>query len=112
MNVRHSLAVLVLGALLAGCATTESPKPAMQTPQKFETTLRRKAKLNYLLYLPADYSAKSQKTWPLMLFLHGAGERGTNLSKVTAHGPPKILQKKSDFPFVVVSPQCPTGERW
>ena len=112
MNIRHLLVVLALGVLLAGCASTESAKPAMQTPQKFQTTVTRKIELNYLLYLPADYSAKSQKRWPLMLFLHGAGERGTNLTKVAVHGPPKILKDKKDFPFIVVSPQCPTGERW
>jgi predicted peptidase len=69
-------------------------------------------KLNYLLFLPADYSDKSRKKWPLMLFLHGAGERGTNLAKLTVHGPPKFLPNKPGFPFIVVSPQCPIGERW
>jgi predicted peptidase len=106
--------ISLLGTVLvAGCASTQPGlQPAMQTPQKFETTLTRKVKLNYLLFLPADYSVKSRKQWPLMLFLHGAGERGTNLTKVTVHGPPKFLPNKPGFPFIVVSPQCPTGERW
>ena len=47
-----------------------------------------------------------------MLFLHGAGERGANLSLVTRHGPPKIVKDKPDFPFILVSPQCSAGERW
>jgi len=65
------------------------------------------------LYLPSDYSDAAKKRWPLMLFLHGAGERGTNLTKVAAHGPPKLVAEgKKDFPFIIVSPQCPTGERW
>ena len=50
-----------------------------------------------------------QKKWPLMLFLHGSGERGTDLNKVKKHGPPKIVEQKPDFPFIVVSPQCPDG---
>ncbi len=45
-----------------------------------------------------------------MLFLHGAGERGSNVWKVAVHGPPKVV--KGDFPFILVSPQCPSGEIW
>jgi predicted peptidase len=47
-----------------------------------------------------------------MLFLHGAGERGDKLEAVKAHGPPKIVESKPDFPFILVSPQCPTNQRW
>lgn len=65
----------------------------------------------YLLYLPEGYGQKEKK-WPMILFLHGAGERGDDLSLVEIHGPPKIVQSKKDFPFVVVSPQCPNGGWW
>ena len=45
---------------------------------------------------------------PLLLFLHGLGECGTgNLELVKTHGPPKLVEHRPDFPFVVVSPQCP-----
>jgi predicted peptidase len=47
-----------------------------------------------------------------MLFLHGAGERGTDLQKVKVHGPPKIVESRPEFPFILVSPQCPDDERW
>ncbi|MGE3818765.1 MAG: prolyl oligopeptidase family serine peptidase [Isosphaeraceae bacterium] len=70
-----------------------------------------KVKLNYLLFLPEGYEADKEKRWPLMLFLHGAGESGDALEKVKAHGPPKLLEKKTDFPFIVVSPQSP-GRGW
>jgi predicted peptidase len=46
-----------------------------------------------------------------MLFLHGAGESGTNLAKVKIHGPPKIVESKPDFPFILMSPQSP-GRGW
>src|SRR5436190_7936969 len=81
--------VLIAAAALAwtGCATEQpAPTAPMQTPQTFEKTVTKKVRANYLLYLPRDYSAASKKSWPLMLFLHGAGERGTNLAKVTVHG--------------------------
>jgi dienelactone hydrolase len=66
----------------------------------------------YLLFLPQDYAKDSQKRWPMILFLHGSGERGIVLDSVKKHGPPKIVEQKKDFPFIVVSPQCPPGESW
>ncbi|PJA95772.1 MAG: phospholipase [Ignavibacteriales bacterium CG_4_9_14_3_um_filter_34_10] len=66
--------------------------------------------MNYLLYLPKDYEQKDKV--PLLLFLHGAGERGDNLELVKVHGPAKLVEKGKDFPFVVVSPQCPKDKRW
>ena len=47
-----------------------------------------------------------------MLFLHGAGERGSNIWKVATHGPPKHVKEHPDFPFILVSPQCPDGGHW
>jgi predicted peptidase len=72
----------------------------------------RSVSVNYLLFLPKGYEAKAGKKWPLMLFLHGAGERGTNVWKVATHGPPKKVAQDLDFPFIVVSPQCPEGQVW
>ena len=66
--------------------------------------------LNYLLYLPPGYD--KQDKWPLVLFLHGAGERGDNLDRVKLHGPPKLIDKGKEFPFIIVSPQCPNGHWW
>jgi predicted peptidase len=85
---------------------------AVQQTKTFQKTITRTVQCNYLLFLPKDYEAKSEKRWPLMLFLHGAGERGTNLWKVAVHGPPKIVKDKPEFPFILVSPQCPNGEHW
>jgi len=67
--------------------------------------------IDYLLSLPDGYDQKEQQ-WPLMLFLHGAGERGDDLTKVKVHGPPKLVEQGKSLPFIVVSPQCPTGSRW
>ncbi len=60
----------------------------------------------YLLYLPPGYDADPSAAWPLMVFLHGAGERGTDIGMVAAHGPPLLIDQGHDFPCVVVSPQC------
>ena len=65
----------------------------------------------YLIYLPEGYDPEGEKNWPLMFFLHGAGERGDDIEKVKVHGPPKLAEEKK-FPFIVVSPQCPQNEWW
>ena len=59
-----------------------------------------------------EYAADPTRKWPLVLFLHGAGERGTNLALVTKHGPPKLVAAGREFPFILVSPQCPEGQIW
>ncbi len=69
-----------------------------------------KSKLNYLVYIPQSYN--TSKKWPLILSLHGSGERGDNIDDVKKWGIHKILRENEDFPFVVVSPQCPIGEIW
>ena len=84
----------------------------IQKPQKFERTITKNLKADYLLFLPKSYDAGGTNCWPLILFLHGAGERGTNLQTITVHGPPKMVKKNPDFPFIVVSPQCPHNEWW
>lgn len=61
---------------------------------------------HYLLYLPRRYDAEPPQRWPLILFLHGGGERGHNLDIVKTQGLARVLEKQVDFPFIVVSPQC------
>jgi predicted peptidase len=66
--------------------------------------------LKYWLYLPERYDA--QEKWPLVVFLHGAGERGDDLELVKTHGPPKEIIGGKSFPFVMVAPQCPRTSWW
>jgi predicted peptidase len=87
-----------------------SPVQTGQHPGHFEKQIT--IELNYLLYLPDDYAKDPDKKWPLIFFLHGSGERGTNLNMVKRYGPPKIVEAHKDFPFVVVSPQCPPDTGW
>ena len=83
---------------------------AGQTAQKFFLERRQVLAADYLLSLPENYGADTSKRWPLILFLHGAGERGTNIWLVAKHGPPKIELAKKEF--IIVSPQCPPGKIW
>jgi len=100
---------IVFSMFAASIVAQDMPKN--QTAKTFKSEAVKKFELNYLLFLPEGYKDKGQK-WPLMLFLHGSGERGTNLSRVAVHGPPKVVKERPDFPFIVVSPQCPNGQTW
>jgi len=90
----------------------ERPANAGQSEQMFQKEITKKVSLGYLLYLPKGYGEKKDQKWPLILFLHGAGERGSDLSLVKKHGPPKLIDQGKEFPFIVVSPQCPTTSWW
>ena len=68
-------------------------------------------KLSYKVYLPENYNDAST-TFPLVLFLHGVGERGDDLDLVETHGLPKIIKSGERFPFITVAPQCPNQEWW
>ena len=68
--------------------------------------------LNYLLFMPRDTTAVENGKYPLIVTLHGIGERGSDLWKVKNEGLPKILDGKNDFKFIVVSPQCPSTTEW
>jgi len=92
----------------AFAADEPKPEPGKQVPQRLDRVVR--VTLRYLLYLPPEYAQKD--SWPLMLFLHGAGERGDNLERVKVHGPPKLIAAGKQFPFIVVSPQCPANRWW
>jgi len=77
-----------------------------------EAQIVRSAHLRYLLHLPASHVADPGTKWPLILFLHGAGERGEDLDLVRKHGIPRIVEAQGDFPFIIVSPQCPEHSTW
>ena len=83
-----------------------------QQPLTFEKQIIKTLRLSYLLFLPRGYNDAPAKEWPLILFLHGADERGDDLEVVKKHGIPRIAESQPDFPFVAVSPQCPEGSWW
>ncbi|MCX6327008.1 MAG: prolyl oligopeptidase family serine peptidase [Bacteroidia bacterium] len=79
---------------------------SQQTPQKFVK------EVNYLLSLPDGYNNDTITKWPVILFLHGKGERGNDLEKVKTHGPPKLINAGEKMPFIVISPQVPDNQWW
>ena len=71
--------------------------------RQIEKTLR----LNYLTYLPSQMNEQADQNWPLVIFLHGAGERGTDLERVKIHGLAKMAAAGEKF-LILAAPQCPS----
>jgi predicted peptidase len=103
------LPLLLLG--LSACSGFKQPTAMTpgQTPHKFSLERKQVLAADYLLSLPDGYGTDPAKRWPLILFLHGAGERGTNVWLVAKHGPFKAAAAKN---FILLSPLCPAGKIW
>jgi acetyl esterase/lipase len=99
------------------CAAAVSHKSAKGPPQE-TGFLNRKIQVNgatyrYQVYLPEDWRRDDRKQWPIILFLHGRGERGAEGMWQTQIGLPAELRDHPErWPFVVVMPQCPQGRYW
>ncbi len=66
---------------------------------------------NYVQYLPKDFD--DTKKYPLVFFLHGAGERGDDLDIAMRHGYMKYVREEGrEYPFIFVAPQCPFEKYW
>lgn len=111
--MRHAALTVLLSCLLFNVVLVhaEEPEPGRQVEQTFQSAGDPAMKLGYLLYLPENYGKANERS-PLLLFLHGSGERGSDLSLVKVHGPPKLIAQGQHLPFVVVSPQCPDKQGW
>ncbi len=100
-----SLAAAILAALTVpstALAEGQHPRAALATDG-----------YAFLLHLPPGAAAKKPTSLlPLMIFLHGSGERGNDLAQVKIHGPPKIADRDPRFPFLLVSPQLPAEQDW
>ena len=121
MMKKHVFAgLLVAGAVVAVFAVAvvpqsqKKPKQGIKTGSSshiFEMKVTKTLKGKYLLFLPEIYG-KDNQPLPLILFLHGSGERGNNLAKVKKFGPHRTAEEQKGFPFIVLSPQCPSGRWW
>ncbi|MES2674932.1 MAG: prolyl oligopeptidase family serine peptidase [Pseudomonadota bacterium] len=115
MTIKSLLAATVFGYLLAACQSSTILKN-----QKIagEQLLRNdyvssidELRHQYFVYLPRGYHDQPAKKWPVMLFLHGNGERGNGrdeLDYVLTHGPLyEAWVQKKNLPFIIISPQLP-----
>ncbi len=81
-----------------------------RSAHSFEARVELDVSSRYLLYLPEGHAHRDD--WPLVVFLHGSGERGDDLDLVREHGLPRLLDEGLSFPAVVLAPQCPAGQHW
>jgi poly(3-hydroxybutyrate) depolymerase len=89
------------------CASVNSMEPS-----SFTAEVPVAVGYRFLLALPEGYEADAGKQWPLVVFLHGAGERGDDLEAVKKHGPLKELTEGRKIPAIIAAPQCPEGSVW
>ena len=96
----------------AGAHTTHTE------PQQETGFLNRKIELHgvtyrFQVYLPEDWRRDDHKQWPIILFLHGRGERGSEGMWQTQIGlPQEVRDHPERWPFVIVMPQCPLPGYW
>ncbi len=112
MKSTHLIPLLIVFALSSqALAADEKPSAGNQVEQKLST--KAAGDVPYLLYLPKSYGEDGGgKKFPVMMFLHGRGESRGPLSIVKKWGPPRMVERGDDLPYIVVSPQCPASSRW
>jgi predicted peptidase len=106
--------ILALTALATVAATkpVPAPLPALEGVQTAQPAPE--GGYSYQLFLPRGYGADTTQRWPLVIFLHGSGERGTDIELVKKNGPPKVIGAHPGSPFILVSPQLEDvpNNRW
>lgn len=118
MQRRHllSLPLLPLASGLTACTPLSlpmpSPLPTGFSAQSSTVQVAFSASTRYWLVMPQAAAAHPQQRWPLLMFLHGSGERGTDLNLVRVHGPWAWLAQQPDTPFIVVAPQADVAGGW
>lgn len=88
----------------------QSDESGKQTAAVFET--KDGTKVDYLFYLPKDYKKEGEQKFPFLIFLHGRGESTGGIQAVAKWGPPQLVARGEELPFIIVSPQCPAGDFW
>jgi predicted peptidase len=112
MRKKMIILAICFGLVASMTMGMRSQKTGGQSEKNFSKKITKVVDCNYLLYLPADYGKDSKKTWPLIMFLHGAGERGSKLGLLAKHGLPKMIAQGKNFDFIIISPQCPNDLWW
>ncbi len=122
---RFATLVFLACALLSPAARaihaekTHPPRPKIDAlPPQDTGFLNRRVELHgvtyrFQVYLPEDWRRDDGKLWPIILFLHGRGERGSEGMWQTQIGLPEAVRNHPDrWPFVIVMPQCPLDAHW
>jgi len=98
----------MLLTLLLAIATATSPPEGVQSAQPSVQA----GDYPYQLFVPYGYGALRQQVWPLVIFLHGGGSRGTDVARVLKMGLPFVIRSHPGSPFLMVSPQLGEVGDW
>jgi acetyl esterase/lipase len=107
------LSLVPVTARAAGRGGQSRREPSQETG-----FLNRRIELNgalyrFQVYLPEDWRRDDGRLWPMILFLHGRGERGSEGMWQTQIGlPAQVRDHPERWPFVIVMPQCPLPDHW
>ena len=124
MGSQHSwisLALCLIFALFVispAHASNASQKKIKNLPPQETGFLNRSLMLHgviykYQVYLPTEWKRDDHKQWPIILFLHGRGERGSEGMWQTQIGLPMAVRDHPErWPFIIVMPQCPINRYW
>jgi len=104
------LPLLVLCALRA--AADAPPVPVAEPLVRRSGPAGADAGLDYLVYLPSGYEREPSRRWPLVVFLHGMGERGGDIQRLRRTGLPRAVERRGNLAYVLVAPHCPDGTVW
>lgn len=99
------LAVLVFFMITINMANSQTHKA-----YKEEQLINHGDTLLYRVLWPQNF--KITKRYPVVIFLHGAGERGNDNQKQLIHGSGLFVENRQEHPAIVIFPQCPTNEYW
>lgn len=119
--LRLSAAGFLLASIawpIAALGSPVRPRSARPNPQQDTGFLNRRidfhgATYRFQVYLPEDWRRDDGKQWPVILFLHGRGERGSEGMWQTQVGIAEAVRNHPDrWPFVIVMPQCPLNAHW
>lgn len=80
--------------------------------EHFTTEITKAVSVPYHLHLPPNHDPNAAEKYPLILFLHGLGERGDDPTKIKIYGMPFVTWRDESFPFITVSPVCPLDRMW
>jgi len=108
--MRFAQLMVRLSALLLCCFVTSS-----HAAEEFSAAVYRSAdgaSLGYRIHLPEDIDG--DREYPLILFFHGAGQRGSDNAQQLRFGPGELLawSRQHQQPAIIVAPQCPLGQQW
>jgi poly(3-hydroxybutyrate) depolymerase len=117
---RALTALLSLAWILVPAAGQASPDLRIPRPKNVQETgfLNRTLDFRggtyrFQVYLPEDFRRDDHRQWPIILFLHGRGERGAEGMWQTQIGLPEAVRDHPErWPFIIVMPQCLQGHYW